>query len=100
MSWPCPPSLLPVDEEFHLAHTPKRGNEVPKLCAQALGPLLSPPPLDHTGEKRMCLFPGHEGFGFIGLTWEIQIRKKKYKLLLLFDIKSKHFCREHTFTQR
>lgn len=42
-------SLLPVDEGFRLDHTPKRGTEVPKLCAQALGPLLSPPPLDQTG---------------------------------------------------
>lgn len=42
-------SLLPVDEGFHLDHTPKRGTEVPKFCAQALGPLLLPPPLDQTG---------------------------------------------------
>lgn len=73
MSWPCPPSLLPVDEGFHLA---QKATEVPKLCAQALGPLLSPPPLDQTGWERSCLSPGHEGFGFIGLTWEIQRRKK------------------------
>lgn len=55
MSWLCPPSLLPVDEGFAWPTPPKGALKVPKLCAQALGPLLSPPPLDQTGlERHVC----------------------------------------------
>lgn len=42
MTWPCPPALHPVDEGFHLAHTPREALRSPSSVPKLLAPFCHP----------------------------------------------------------